>query len=575
MSRNANEHQGLRVATAAAGASLLIPLAAVLLFPPFYQTNDDVAMRLLAEGNFVPGTGPLPFLMHINVVIGGLLRVLYGLIPSLPWYDLVLGASMTAAAAGFLCIWLGARGWHDLAWTAVLSIVYLVPAFVNVQFSVAGMGCAAAGIALLLQAAVAPLDQRFFRFHLFLGATLIVWGSLIRAEGAALILLEGAILAMPLSMAVLHTKDLRLRMKSVLLAGAAAIILAVVAFGVNQLVYQRAPGWQEFHRYNFLRTRITEYVSADRMTPQTMEQVTRRAGWTTNDFLLFRNWFFADPNLFSFARVQAAERLLFSAARQPTKTYRTRLSELWNTVKSYFGVLLPAFVVLALFSITWRGRIRLILFLAFALLTVNGLIALITSVAKAPPERVTWPMAMLVAGIVPVAARRWGHAAPSVVDAVALVAAAYFVSATLADLHQKTLERRVRFAGAVEDVAELRKTGATFFLLHGGAFPYEDYWRPLRIERTPFPFVGLGVSARTPPVQAYLKRTGRADLALALCTDRNIVLVAHAYVPPLLRQFALEHHKRNVRYEPLLEGKRFTAWRCVSASPEDTAHDDP
>lgn len=555
-----------RVRIAAVCGALLVALVALMLFSPFYQTNDDVAMRLLAEGNFVPESGPLPFLMFTNIVIGALLRVLYGLAPSLPWYDLVLGASMTAATAGFLCIWLGSRKWYDLAWSFVFAAFFLLPAFVNVQFSIAGLGCAGAGIALLVRAATAPLEERLFRFHVIFGSALVVWGALVRAEGAALMLLQGAVLALPFALDAFRDMELRPRWKRTLLAGVVAVALAVAAFGANQFAYKRARGWQEFYEYNFLRARIGEYLSADRITPENVERLTTQVGWTANDFRLFRNWFFTDPNLYSFARVQQAERLLFSAAGAPQEAPPAR-RPLSDSVKRYFTELRSALLVLALFALAWRGRLRLILYLAFAVFTLAALIALMTMVAKAPPERILWPMVLLIAAMLPLAAQRWGQAAQPAILAIALLLSASVAGLTLRDLHLKNVERRSASTEALNDVAALRKTGATFFVLHGNAFPYEDFWRPLRTEKTPFPFVGLGASARTPPVQDFLKRTGRTDLPLSLCTEPDSLLIARSDLPPLLTEFASEHHNRQVRYTQAFKGQRFTAWKCGPASP--------
>jgi hypothetical protein len=556
-----------RLLITAIGGALLVALIALVLFTPFYQTNDDVAMRLLAEGNFVPESGPLPFLMFTNIVVGALLRVLYGLAPSLPWYDLVLGASMAAATAGFLCIWLGSRKWYELAWSIVFAVFFLLPGFVNVQFSIAGLGCAGAGIALLVRAAVAPLDERLFRWHVLFGAILVLLGSMVRAEGAALMLLEGGVLALPFAIGAFRDVTLRPRWKRTLVAGVAAVALAVVAFGANHLAYERARGWQEFYQYNFARARIAEYLTADRITPEHVARLTKQVGWTHNDFLLFRNWFFTDPNLYSFARVQQAERLLFSAAGRPKEAAPAPLPLLRDSAKQYFTQLRPALLVLALFAIAWRGRLRLILYLSFAILTFAGLIALMTVVAKAPPERILWPMVMFVAAMLPLAAQRWGQAAHPAIITIALLGSAYVAAPTLLDLQRKNVERRAASAEALRDVEALRQTGATFFVLHANAFPYEDFWRPLRTEKAPFPFVGLGVSARTPPVQEFLKRTGRTDLPLSLCTEPHSLLIARTDLPPLLTQFAIDHHDRQVRYTPVFEGKRITAWKCDPASP--------
>jgi hypothetical protein len=563
-----------RASAAVAGGALLVPVITMLFFVPFYQTNDDVAMRLLAEGSFVPGSGPLALLMHMNVIVGAVMRAMYTLIPPLPWYDIVLGASLTAASAGFLCIWLDTRKWYDVAWSAIFSLFFLVPAFVNVQFSVVGLGCAGAGTALLVRAIAVPLDERPFRFHVLFGASLVVWGSLVRSEGAALMLLDGGVLALPFIIAALRNADTRLRFRRVVLAGVAAIAVAALAIGLNQAVYKRAHGWEDFHRYNFLRTRISEYLSADRITPEVVAELPKQVGWTQNDFNMFRNWFFTDPNLFSLARVQRAERLLFSAAGQPAETAPVR-PPIREMLTPYAKDLLPVFLLLALFAVSWRRGLLVLLYLAFALATMGGLIVLMMYTAKAPPERIIWPMVMLIAAMLPLAAQRWGRAPQPLVAAIALIAAACVAASSLLELRATNQQRQAAAAVAMEDAEALRQSGATFFIIHGNAFAYEDFWRPLHVEKTPFPFLGLGVSARTPPVQDFLKRTGRTDLPLSICSEPKTLVVARRDLPPLLTKFALEHHHRAVKYVPLFERKRFTAWKCEPASPEQTGDHHP
>ena len=67
---------------------------------PFYLTNDDVAMRLLVEGHFAPHATPTAFVMFMHVSIGWLLKSLYTVIASVPWYDLLMTvASVTAGVA--------------------------------------------------------------------------------------------------------------------------------------------------------------------------------------------------------------------------------------------------------------------------------------------------------------------------------------------------------------------------------------------------------------------------------------------------------------------------------------------
>ena len=99
-------------------------------------------------------------------------------------------------------------------------------------------------------------------------------------------------------------------------------------------------------------------------------------------------------------------------------------------------------------------------------------------------------------------------------------------------------------------------------MLHANAFPYEDFWQPMHTEKAAFDFVGLGASARTPPVQGFLARSGRSDLPWSLCNDPSMLIIAAERIPPMLVTFVREHRGVNVQFTKTFEGKEITAWRC-------------
>ncbi len=112
---------GKRRALIIAATVALLPVVALTVFTASYQTNDDVVMRLLAEGNFVPGDEPLPYLMFINVIIGKLLATAYGVTTAVPWYDLVLGGSMIAASVALLHVWSASGRKFEIIWALLFA----------------------------------------------------------------------------------------------------------------------------------------------------------------------------------------------------------------------------------------------------------------------------------------------------------------------------------------------------------------------------------------------------------------------------------------------------------------------
>jgi hypothetical protein len=539
-----------------------LPCLALSLFLPFYQTNDDVAMRLIAEGHFVPDVGSTPFVMLMNVVAGEIISTGYRLLPLLPWYDLFLGACMLAASTALLFVWSGTGGWEELAWAALLALFFLLPAFVSVQYSLAGLGCGLAGVALMALTIVQPQAPPAQRRSLIAGAALFILGTLIRFEGAVLMAIEGALLVLPLIIVSWKDDGARSRRRRAAIAAGIALAAAGLGFALNQVAYARAPGWREFHEYNFRRGRLAEYISDDRVTPDRLERLASEVGWSNIDFALFRSWFFTDPELFSLSRVRRAEAVLFDAAA-PASPQATadRFQRAVTLGKSFVAEAMLALVVLVAFLLA-RARGRLIAYAVAVILTLALLIAGITFALKAPPPRVFQPMLLLAATMLVIASRRLGRSVHPAVNAGALLVAALSTSAALWTLHDESDARRRGHQFARDDVTQMARAGAAFFILHGGAFPLEDYWRPLHVENESFPFVALGVSARTPMVQQSLRRTGRTDLPLSLCSEPGLVIVGNADITTLLTGFVQEHHYLKVRFVPAFKGPRFTAWRC-------------
>jgi hypothetical protein len=544
-------------------AIVLLPLGALTFFTPSYQTNDDIAMRLLAEGNFVPGDEPLPYLMFINVILGKILSLAYRVTTAVPWYDLVLGGSAIAASAALVYIWTGTARKVELIWAVLFAAYFLFPIFVSVQFSLSGMACAAAGIGLIARAAVTDLEARSQRLHLLFGMALFFWGSLIRFEGAVLIAIEGFALALPFVFGTVRTAEARPRLRRAVLVAGAALLLTGLGFAVNQLAYRQAKGWKNFYEYNMLRSRLGEYITPERLTAEAADKLVKEVGWSSNDFLLFRNWFFTDPELFSLVKVRQAERLIYGTASKPADDSRAiRLQRGRDLGKAFFSETRWAFLLMGVFVLARGMRPKLVLYFAGIALTLGLLIVGISLAMKAPPQRIFWPMLIMAATMLAIASQRWGRPTHWSVNAAAILLAAYVVAMAIPPLRKESEARRLAAEVAQSEVESLRRTGATMFVLHANSFPYEDFWTPLHTEKTPFDFVGLGASARTPPVQDFLSGTGRTDLPWSLCTDPAMVIITEPYITSWLTTFVQEHRGVAVQFDQTFKGKRITAWKC-------------
>jgi hypothetical protein len=551
-----NVRSAARLALPFVGA-VLLPLAAVTLFTPFYQTNDDVTMRLLAEGHFVPGGKPVPFLLFINVVIGKLLAMAYTRLPGVPWYDLVLGASLIAAAAALLVVWIGPGGRREILWTAIFDLFFLRPAFVSVQYTIVSLTCAAAGVALVVRAAAEPLPPRPRTLHAIFGVALFVWGSLIRFEGAALMAIEGALLALPLALVALRGPAARPRWRALLLSACAAVVFMVAFYGIDRFAYSRERGWSDFHEFETLRRRGAENLVPEQLTPTVLARLRAETGWSENDFLLFSGWYFTDPAVYSVSNVRK------SAALFGDQVWTSvRFNSGMGDARTFLVTMRWAFVLLGALAIARGASSRLILYVLGTTLTIVLLDLFVSVMQKPSPARIFWPMLILAATMLTIAARRGENVPRFWQTAAAVVLAILVTGRSLQALHRTSESHRQATANAQIDAAELRRTDARLFIIHGNAFPYEDYWQPLHPTPPPFPFIGLGAADQTPPVQDALRSMAGTDVAWSLCSDPRLILIAWQPIPPMLSRYVFEHHNTMVRFEPLLRREEMSAWRC-------------
>ena len=529
-------------------------LAGVLPGGPYYNTNDDVAMRLLSEGQFAPGAGPTPYLMFMNIVIGWALASLYTLADGIPWYDLLMTATTLIASAAFVFVWTAPNSAMAGLKALLLGAFFLMPLFATPQFSLTGMTCAAAGGMMLARPLIVPVSAESRRRHLVLGGAFLVWGALIRWEGAALILCQAVLCAIAARLATANAREIG-PVWPVARAAATAAALMGLAFVVHTTVYRLTPGWNDFAEFNLVRARLTEYASSVAPSPAALSALRESTGWSGNDLELLRAWFFEDASVFSIERLYTAQTVL---AGQSTGTTSALISAA-GAVRGLFVANWTALGLLACVALASSRPAKSLVVLAIQLGIVLLLLLGITAAMKEPPFRVYWPMFVLTAGFLP-ASESPSHPRP--LAAVALLAAAAVLAVTMTE-RWRIQERHQALANAVAaDVAMLRSTGARFVAIQGPALPWEFFWRPFRRAEFGVPFIAIGASVRTPPIQAALRRQGYPAVVQGLCGDGRHLLIARQLVLPKLVAFMAEHHHRTVSFEPALTGRTFSAWRC-------------
>ncbi len=535
---------------------LAVAAAGWLPVPPYYLTNDDVAMRLLAEGRFAPGTPASSFLMFMNIGVGWLLASLYEWAPVVPWYDLLMLVTALVASAALTFVWTSSGDGTSFFRALILGGLFLVPVFATPQFSLAGMTSAAAGLTLLARALALPLSAVARRRHLVSGTTLFVWGALIRWEAAGLLLCQAMLSCAATG---LFRKGAGSgRIPPVLRAFTIATLLLGISVAVHMAAYRWTPGWKHFSEFNLTRARLTEYASTAPASSELLSALRTSTGWSPNDLQLLRDWFFVDASVFSLDKLRAASTVFGKKTDPISGPPRAAIAGALGRLAT---AIWPALLILGMIAVAASPPLARLTMATILVVTFFLLAFLVTVVLKELPFRIYWPMLVFVAGLlfIPDSPQRLRPRA-----AVALLAATVLLAIVTVGRGRDRQAHEAAARAVAADVAALGHTDAELVIIHADALRWEFFWRPFGRRELGMPFLGIGVSAQTPPIQNALQRLADGDIVHAMCGNERFLLLARPSLPPALSIFMAEHHARTVRFEPVLEGRTFIAWRCRS-----------
>lgn len=149
-----------------------------------FQTNDDTAFAMLAEGAYGDCHGQLIFM---NIIWGKLLVFLYSLVPTVKWY--VILQLIGLFAAFFSVTYIIYKRFGTAIGTAVNTFVLVFfgyHSYVSFQFTKTAAFAAAAGIVLIFYALECTENNSLRRFQSLIGCGLVIFSSLVRFESMAM-----------------------------------------------------------------------------------------------------------------------------------------------------------------------------------------------------------------------------------------------------------------------------------------------------------------------------------------------------------------------------------------------------
>ena len=250
---------------------------------PVYETNDDLMMQMIAAG-FHTGH-PDAHLVFSNILIGWVLRFLFGIWPGCNWYLIYLLAVHYAAMTAIAFLVVSRRGgWlFTFLYTGFFLIVE-TRILLHPQFTTTAFLAGTAGMLLLVDGLRAGRPINWWRTASGMGFAALM--CLVREPVAPLLVL----IAAPFLLERLGLAEWR----RLLGTGFVFAFVLLVLHVINREAYQRDPAWAEFSEYNRMRGEIHITV----LTPF-IPQAVSAAGWSENDGWMFARFYFADPDVYA------------------------------------------------------------------------------------------------------------------------------------------------------------------------------------------------------------------------------------------------------------------------------------
>ncbi len=557
------------------------------VYTPAYETNDDVAMSMIASGTGIAGR-PDEHLIFTNVLIGLVLKQLYTQMPSIPWYGISLLAVhflSHVAVLYALLKWRYRRAvvFCDLILFATMGVQLLT----RLQFTSTAIWSVECGLFLAMNGLSLRRDAvgRGGWGMLALGAALMIWGSLVRFNSYIAVM---AISAIPLSILVWQLDRSMAPQSRVWRTALTAIVFTqFAAFGLHaahQRYYSRDPAWREYLVFNQYRAKINDYCWT-RYTKET-QPVFDRVQWSENDHNMVRSWYFDDPLIFSQQKMQS----IVEGYAWPDATVSLLQKKDWWRAILIHESLWPLWALIPLQL--WWSRGRCFAICHFLLLTASlGVILCGLMSLKEPPSRVYLPL-FAVLGLYMLYLMRDGKAstaassgpilppagqtsprrgvilyrtlahgfASAVLIAVAILGLLFGQSRASVDSQKAVSANRKLHA----DLTKIAPSEFDLLVCWGCSFPLESILpleSPDRLRNRHL--LGLGWLQQTPVNDAVKRRFGIQDLPVALLDNPHVSLIASKYEVYFYQIYIREHYHLEVDWNLRFEGEVLNVYKPV------------
>jgi hypothetical protein len=525
----------------ALGTSTAFVLSICAFLEPQWQSNDDVALSMVAHGYGLNAVSS-PNLIFSNVLWGMLVQ-------AMPWVGDTPGYSIATLGVlvliGTVILVALAHSRVGALYSAGLLILVLTRPVLFPQFTInAGLLCAAAIASVLAYA------QGAGRRSLILACVLAFLSFLIRSLEFFLVIL----VAIPLIpwRQLADDKIARIAMMSVTLAVLGAALTDKLAFKDER--------WQVFNQLDPVRAQFTDFGAAGFL--MSSPEIIKHHGYSWNDIYLIKHWFFADPQLVNPQKLQ-----LMLDELGPLAYQAESLSKAMAGLRALFHPHLLPLTLVSLLILVFRPSRRVAAAWIISLCLFFGL-----GLAGRPGViRVYIPVLTLLL-LAPLLGNQFRGNGETIRFRTQRVLSTMLVIATLWNTYIVASESqtlRLRYDKVRND---LNNFPTEPVVIWGSSFPFEAVYRVLTVkpDARNYKLYGLGVTTWAPYSYAAIEHEAGRGVIERIASPDGIPIVASTEAFKSLATYCDEH-----RHGVLQETKRETfgrvavSWRrCGPASPK-------
>jgi len=482
------------------------------MFGIFYETNDDVGMMMLAHG-FGLASRPTDLLLYSNR-LQGLVIMLLGWHFGIPGYSMYLFVCLLIGAGAIVASLTRLNGL--LTFDLLLVSVLLVRPIFAPQFTIVAGFLAMGAVASLL------CFERFrLTSDLVVAASLGFLAFLMRVDALGLIVLLSAPAVLRMSL---------ITARSALTIGLIVIVVTLAAWYWNVAGYD-TPGWALYRAVDPLRAWFTDFGMTRALLAK--PALLHHVGWSVNDALMIKNWWFFDPTVYSIAKLREIVDLLGITA-----TFSFTKARLLLGLEQFVGPsMMPttALMLVTLLFVPRGARLRA----AAVVVVLIALALVISSSGRLDVTRVYYPGACLA---IVYSWCRLSRRAVMVLAVVAVLTSAFTLTHYIQRAEAMKSERRAALVG----IAQFSSHSLLFDW--AGSLPYQALYPAFvrRVDVPPLRIYSLGSDQLAP--YALARWGGDPEGVVDQFTrGKGVSIIANDALMQLLAVYCVQHWRGHLQ----------------------------